>query len=326
MKLKFGPGLIRLLLSIGVVSSCGSQGIKSESVSPLSSSGGQPERFALVADSLATGLFADSNFAQEPKTRGETYGKFRALLALVGTFKGLLQYKFAAFRLIQIQSDMNLLFGSLTSPGQSLYHKLASSRGDGSQIVAESSIIASKVMPFSYVRHIQNYTGWPTTDFTSIIFALGSNDICNSWQTGDQFERNYRDALQHLTSVFPNRNLYIITPPYIPRLADGEIREAPVFGLTNFQCKDYYEILTCPTYRDRGRFEDFIGRIRKVASEFPGAQFIDISHEPISLADLSGDCFHPTHDGHDRFAQKLAPYFARRFDSGGSQNPNPMRP
>jgi lysophospholipase L1-like esterase len=315
MKVKFGPGLIGLLLSVGVLGSCGSQEIKSDVVSTLSSNGSSPERFALVADSLATGLFADSTFSQEPKRRGENYGKFRTLLALVGTFKGLLQYKFAAFRLLQIQSDMNLLFGSLTNPGQSLYHKLASSRGDGSQIVAESAIIASKVMPFSYVKHIQNYTQWPTTDFTSIIFALGSNDICNSWQTADQFERNYREALRHVTSVYPNRNLYIITPPFIPRLADGEIREAPVFGLTNLQCKDYFEILTCPTYRDQDRFEDFIARIRKVAGEFSGAQFIDISHEPIGLEDLSGDCFHPTHAGHDRFAQKLAPYFAKKFDT-----------
>ena len=268
----------------------------------------KPERFALVADSIATGLFADSKFAQAPDSRPSEYAKFKSVLSVLASLKHVLRNKEGIFRIWQLIGDMNQTFAPLTNPFKSLYHRAAYNRGGGSHIVTESAIIASKVVPESYQRHISNYTNWNTRDFTSIIFALGSNDICNSWQTGDQFEYNYREALRHLTSTFPGRKLYIVSPPHIPNLAQDQIANAPIFGMPELQCRDYFEIVTCPAYRDVDRFYDFIARIRKVASEFSQAVFVDLSEEPFNLEDVSGDCFHPSFKGHEHFTYKLESY------------------
>ncbi len=269
----------------------------------------EPERFALVADSLATALFADTQFAQQPKARVDVYARLQGLLGLVANFKYLLFSQADLFRLWQTNGDMNQTFGPYTNRYQSLYHRLAAMRGDGSQVVTESTIISSKVEPESFARHINNYRHWTVRDFSSIIFALGSNDICNSWQNPDQFEHNYRQALQHLRSEFPGRKLYIVSPPHIPRLGDSELADTPIFGMQNLSCRDYFQIITCPAYRDHWRFEQFVDRVRKLAAEQENAVFIDVSSEEIRLSDLSGDCFHPSFAGHARFAEKLAPYF-----------------
>ena len=268
----------------------------------------KPERFALVADSIATGLFADSKFAQAPDSRPSEYAKLKSVLGVLAGLKHVLRDKEEIFRIWQIIGDMNQTFAPFTNPFKSLYHRAAYNRGSGSHIVKESAIIASKVVPESYQRHISNYTNWNPRDFTSIIFALGSNDICNSWQTGDQFEHNYREALRHLTSTFPDRRLYIVSPPHIPNLAQDQIANAPIFGMPELQCRDYFEIVTCPSYRDADRFYDFIARIRKVASEFSQAVFVDLSEEPFNLEDVSGDCFHPSFKGHEHFTYKLESY------------------
>lgn len=311
MKKTLSHWLALRLLSTGlIVSGCGGAD-QGQQGTRLQAAAVQPERFALVGDSLATALFADSTFAQPPHKRTETYAQLQGILGLMATFKDILRYNPDLFRIWQTGGDMNQTFGPYTNRFQSLYHTLASNRRDGAQIVTESSIISSKVEPESYGKHIFNFTHWTVKDFSSIIFALGSNDICNSWQNADQFEQNYRQALRQLTTTFPNRSLYIVSPPHIPRLADPEIANAQMFGMPNLQCRDYFEIIACPHYRNVDRFHDFIARVRKVAAEYPDAVFIDVSDEEIRRDDLSGDCFHPSFDGHRRFTAKLSDRFNR---------------
>ena len=302
--------VLSALLTCSILSmSCGDQRSDAGHVSSVNA---QPERFALVADSLATALFADSTFGRAPQSRPETYAQLQAILGLMATFKDVLRNNPDLFRVWQSRGDMNQTFGPYTNRYRSLYHTLASYRRDGAQIVTESAIISSKVEPESFSKHIANYTNWTVKDFSSLIFALGSNDICNSWQNAEQFEQNYRTALRDLTTTYPGRNLYIVSPPHIPRLADPEIAQTNMFGMANLQCRDYFEIIACPAYRDVGRFHDFISRIRKVAAEYPEAVLIDVSNEPIRLEDLSGDCFHPSFEGHQRFTTILSDRFHRR--------------
>jgi hypothetical protein len=78
--------------------------------------------------------------------------------------------------------------------------------------------------------------------------------------------------------------------------------------MQELQCRDYFEIVTCPSYRDVDRFEDFMARIRKVAAEFSQAVLVDLSDEPFNLEDVSGDCFHPSFKGHEHFTYKLESY------------------
>lgn len=294
-----------LVLAAGLAG-CGG---RHEAGSSLSSAPRPSERIALIGDSLAAGLFADTAFGADPRASGADYSQLQNFFTIMGNLKFIMVHKVYLLRAMQTYGDMNQMLGSHAQPYQSLLHAAIWSRGDGSRIVTESAIIASKVEPDSFARHINNYTNWSEREFSSIMIALGSNDICNSWQNADQFENNYRAALQHVTATFPGRNLYLVSPPHIPRLADDDIANARFFGVANMQCRDYFEIMACPAYRDSGRFYEFLARMKKVAGEYPDAKFVDISTERPWLSDFSTDCFHPSAAGHQRFAALLKDKF-----------------
>jgi hypothetical protein len=268
-----------------------------------------PSRVALVADSLGTALFADTSIGQIPYSRHGAYDQLSGMMRVFAVFKGIVGNQKDLFRLWQTSGDPNIVFAPYTNPYRSVYHAVIADLGNGARIVTESAIIGSKVEPESYQRHVKNFWSWSVRDFDSMIFSMGSNDICNSWQNGDQFEANYRQAIRQFKDAYPGRRLYIFSPPRIPDIGQDHIAYDHPFGVQGLLCKDIYELQTCPAYRDKARFHDFIGRMRKVAAENPDATFIDISSELIEKGDLSGDCFHPSFAGHARFKRIVAKYF-----------------
>lgn len=270
-----------------------------------------PRRFALISDSLGTGLFGETQINAYPRVRPELYERIRGMVNVLYNFKWMAHMKWPMPGHVipgawQDYNDMNQIFGPYTNPYQSLYHHAVRKLGNGSSIVTETAIIASKVEPAIFGRHIHNFTHWQVRDFDSIIFAMGSNDICRSWQNADQFEANYRSALHSVTSTFPGRKLYIISPANPAQLNRSEITEERVFAADGVTCRDYFMGIVCPAFADQWRAQEFTRRVAKVAAEFPQAKFVPMQDIDVRKSDLSNDCFHPSFAGHRRFGDILS--------------------
>lgn len=270
-----------------------------------------PRRFALISDSLGTGLFGETQINAFPRVRPDLYERIRGMVNVLYNFKWIAHMKWPMPGHVipgawQDYNDMNQIFGPYTNPYQSLYHHAVRKLGNGSSVVTETAIIASKVEPAIFGRHIHNFTHWQVRDFDSIIFAMGSNDICRSWQNADQFEANYRSALRTINSTFPGRKLYVISPADPSQLNRSEITEERVFAADGVSCRDYFMGIVCPSFADQWRAQEFTKRVAKVAAEFPNAKFVPMQDIQVQKSDLSNDCFHPNFAGHRRFGEILS--------------------